>query len=294
VESTENLSPSPPSGITTDPKLPFDIAGRAVLRRQFKAIFMDAIDSNPPYVTFNGAVSVAAHRSKNGLDWFTYKLPSVSNRRHIVVIGVAAEEQPEYQVNWSAAMQASLQESDAVLFVNDDVRDNLKEIKQHGMLLHVAFPSEISAGTGMEPLNKVLTPLQRVQLAHVRGGHRSIQAMMLDQRHSTGMPLLTTAAMKEFASIGCDLCNAFKMKLMRPREKPVDNEADDESRTCGKLVMDQYGPVATSSMVRDTSSTHTSSSGWHHTRQAWRLCAAALRYRPKPSIRKRRRWWLRA
>eukprot|EP00966_Prymnesium_polylepis_P191496 4437717-Prymnesium_polylepis.1 len=51
--------------------------------------------------------------------------------------------------------------------------------------------------------------------------------------------------MKEFASIGCDLCNAFKMKLMRPREKPVDNEADDAAATCDKLVMDQYGPVAT-------------------------------------------------
>eukprot|EP00966_Prymnesium_polylepis_P119543 2762936-Prymnesium_polylepis.1 len=59
--------------------------------------------------------------------------------------------------------------------------------------------------------------------------------MMLDQRHSTGMPLLTTAAMKEFAQLAVILCNAFKMKLMRPRGKPVDNEADDEATTCGKL-----------------------------------------------------------
>eukprot|EP00966_Prymnesium_polylepis_P076362 1769920-Prymnesium_polylepis.1 len=102
------------------------------------------------------------------------------------------------------------------LFAHNDVENKLEEIQRNGMLMHVAFPSAISAGTGMGPLNKVLTPLPRVLLAHVRGGHRSIQAMMLNQRHSTGMPLLTTAAMKSFASIGCDLCNAFKMKLMRP------------------------------------------------------------------------------
>eukprot|EP00966_Prymnesium_polylepis_P012229 280785-Prymnesium_polylepis.1 len=74
---------------------------------------MDATNGNPPYVTFNRVVSVAALRSKNGLDWFTYKLPSVSQRRHIVFTGVAAAEQPEYQVNWNAAMQASLEETDA-------------------------------------------------------------------------------------------------------------------------------------------------------------------------------------
>eukprot|EP00966_Prymnesium_polylepis_P202422 4689231-Prymnesium_polylepis.1 len=70
------------------------------------------------------------------------------------------------------------------------------------MLVHVAFPAAISAGTGMGPLTKALTPLQRVQLAHACGGHRSIQAMLLDQRHSKGMPMLTVGAMKEFAAIG--------------------------------------------------------------------------------------------
>eukprot|EP00966_Prymnesium_polylepis_P220086 5091500-Prymnesium_polylepis.1 len=66
---------------------------------------MDATNGNPPYVTFAGGVSVAALRSKNGLDWFTYELPSASTRRHIVFAGVAAAEQPEYQVNWNTAMR---------------------------------------------------------------------------------------------------------------------------------------------------------------------------------------------
>eukprot|EP00966_Prymnesium_polylepis_P121511 2808295-Prymnesium_polylepis.1 len=74
---------------------------------------MDATNGNPSYVTFNGVVSVAALGSKKGLDWFTYKLPSVSQRRRIVFTGVAAAEQPEDQVNWNAAMQASLEETDA-------------------------------------------------------------------------------------------------------------------------------------------------------------------------------------
>ena len=89
--------------------------------------------------------------------------------------------------------------------------------------------SQLSTGVGMGPLSSTLTPLQRVQLAHVRGGHRSLQAMLLDQRNCIGMPQLTTAALKEFAQHGCDLCNAYKLKLYRPSGKAVDEQADEDA-----------------------------------------------------------------
>ena len=66
---------------------------------------------------------------------------------------------------------------------------------------------------------------------------------METRQHSTGGLPITLAGLKEFAKVGCDLCNAFKLKLTDPRSKTRDTSSDQSADTCSLLYYDQFGRV---------------------------------------------------
>ena len=48
----------------------------------------------------------------------------------------------------------------------------------------------------------------------------------------------------QMATMGCDICNAYKLKLTDPKRKPVDVEGDEEADTASLILYDTFGKVS--------------------------------------------------
>lgn len=99
----------------------------------------------------------------------------------------------------------------------------------------------------MVRLSTALSSFQTAVLDHVRRGHASnIDRAVKTSKHTVGGLQLTGDAMAELAVKGCNVCNAYKIKLMNPRQKEVAEETPGSS---GKLLMyyDSFGRVSVAS-----------------------------------------------
>ncbi|MGB0148813.1 MAG: hypothetical protein ACPF97_08015, partial [Ilumatobacteraceae bacterium] len=110
----------------------------------------------------------------------------------------------------------------------------------------IAFPLN-SSGAGMGNLHEVLTDLQKAKLDHVRRGHCSLKRAGISSCHSKGGFKLTKEAVAQLAVDGCDVCNAYRIKLTDPKSKPVDEGGDEAAGPIHTIVYDQFGMVATPS-----------------------------------------------
>ena len=125
---------------------------------------------------------------------------------------------------------------------------DLIAISQNGAPYTVHVTADItmlvdSTGVGMGSLSRALSPLETAVLDHVLKGHCSLRRQWETRQRSTGGLPITLAGLKEFAKVGCDLCNAFKLKLTDPRSKTRDTSSDQSADTCSLLYYDQFGRV---------------------------------------------------
>ena len=122
----------------------------------------------------------------------------------------------------------------------------------------VALPLN-SAGAGMGKLKESLTDLEKVILTHCRLGHASLRRLSDSSHHTTGGMQLKKEALLEFAKRGCDVCNAYKIKLVQPKEKhhkisiakPSPKLQSTDSETAEERVVvitvDEFGKVSVAS-----------------------------------------------
>ena len=125
---------------------------------------------------------------------------------------------------------------------------DLGSCEQQVDLICVAMPLD-SSGVGMGNLHGALTDLQKAILDHVRRGHCSIKRAGLSSFQTTGGFKLTKEALQQLAVDGCDVCNAYKIKLVNPKKKPVENETDEQAGAVSLVVYDQFGKVEVASAV---------------------------------------------
>ena len=116
-----------------------------------------------------------------------------------------------------------------------------------------------SAGAGMGKLKDSLSDLEKVILTHCRLGHASLRRLSDSSHHTIGGMRLTKEAIQEFAKRGCDVCNAYKIKLVQPKEKnqktsltkhtlsPPSYESETKEESVVVITVDEFGKVSIAS-----------------------------------------------
>ena len=84
--------------------------------------------------------------------------------------------------------------------------------------LHAACSNAISTGAGMGKLGAALSELEKATLDHMMRGHPSLRRQLISSRSTVGGLTLTKMGLKMLAALGCDHCNAYKIKLVDPKE----------------------------------------------------------------------------
>ena len=200
-----------------DPNMPFDVVGKAALRKELGAKYFDAEDATatrppiPPRIKLSeyGDVELTLGVSPNGLEWLSYQCP-----RHTCLTAIADENA------LSNAEATTLRSSETIM-------------------------TKTSSGVGMEPMEKVLTPLQKATLEHVRLGHPSLRRMMETLKKTNGGFTVTKDALRELAYNGCDLCNSVKIKLTDPKKQVVSSRSElQTTNPIHTILYDSFGLVS--------------------------------------------------
>ncbi|KAL3930081.1 MAG: hypothetical protein SGPRY_001686 [Prymnesium sp.] len=198
-----------------NPDLPWDIVGPKPLRDDLVCSMWTVmrLRRTPRLSCMHlrklGVVLTLA-RTSNGLEWLSYAVPK---KNYAVARALPL---------WTSCEKAAL----AAVGAGDEV----------------ALPLD-SSGAGMGRLSVSLTPLQKATLDHVRRGHTSLERAIRSSRHTVGGLTLDTKAMAEVAVKGCDVCNAYKLKLVNPREKNSYPQTTSEARQL-VLYYDSFGKVS--------------------------------------------------
>jgi hypothetical protein len=214
------------------PSLPFDVIGAHALR---KAYGVKYFDSNPPaspspYIIFtqHDDLKLELVRGANGLEWLPYSpSPSVRQREECLLI---------VPYVWSEYEATQLRHACALIIQSDS----------SPLVVNAAFPIGTS-GIGMGKLAHAITPIQVAMLDHCLRGHPSLRRQHQSALHSIGGLSPTKQGFKELAQLGCDVCNAYKIKITEPKSKKRDESADADEQLLHKVYWDQFGKVQVAS-----------------------------------------------
>ena len=102
--------------------------------------------------------------------------------------------------------------------------------------------SVMSSGAGMGPLAKNLTELEAAILDHTRRGHPSLKRAAFSRKVTVGGLTVTREGTRQLAILGCDVCNAYKIKLVDPKAKHSPSENPD-NLTIRIMLYDVFGKV---------------------------------------------------
>ena len=196
-----------------NPALPFDVMGTEWMRKNVSAFYHDS--DRQPWLELrsvkqpNGSPKLLAlGRAQGGTEWLSYEAPPRSSAERVQAVlkatAMAITDQAEAQ--------------------------------------NIALPLN-TTGPGMFTLQSSLTDFEKAKLDHVLRGHASMRRCVESQHHSTGGFKLTADAIKKLAIDGCDLCGAYKIKHLQPKEKEQTPE-EDASATNLKLYYDSFGRVS--------------------------------------------------
>ena len=102
--------------------------------------------------------------------------------------------------------------------------------------------SLLSSGAGMGSFSKNLTELESAILDHTRRGHPSLKRAFVSKKTTKGGLTVTTEGMRLLAMQGCDICNAYKIKLVDPKAKHSLSENPD-NLVIRIMLYDVFGKV---------------------------------------------------
>ena len=63
-------------------------------------------------------------------------------------------------------------------------------------------------------------------------------------KQSMGGMAINKETLSQLAILGCDVCNAYKMKLTDPKKKTVDVDGDEEADTASLILYDVFGKAS--------------------------------------------------
>jgi hypothetical protein len=110
------------------------------------------------------------------------------------------------------------------------------------MLSGAMFPL-LSSGAGMGKIGKALTDVEAAVLDHSLRGHPSLQRMVVSSKATTVNGLkLTAEGVRQLAILGCDHCNALKIKLVQPKENVQPGDVP-EGQAIRIIMYDSFGVV---------------------------------------------------
>ena len=110
------------------------------------------------------------------------------------------------------------------------------------MLSGAMFPL-LSSGAGMGKIGKALTDVEAAVLDHSLRGHPSLQRMVVSSKTTTVNGLkLTAEGVRQLAILGCDHCNALKIKLVQPKENVQPGDVP-EGQAIRIILYDSFGVV---------------------------------------------------
>ena len=77
--------------------------------------------------------------------------------------------------------------------------------------------------------------------------HASLQRMSITASLVTGLPRISKSGVIVINQCGCDICSAYKMKLVSPSKKPQEEFPDSDEDKLSLCYWDQFGRVSVAS-----------------------------------------------
>ena len=91
-----------------------------------------------------------------------------------------------------------------------------------------------------------LNDVERAKIAHGMLRHCSLQRAAITASRVTGLPQVTKAGVTRFCNEGCDVCNAYKLKIRMPKEKHA-QDIPKHINIINECYYDQFGPLSVKS-----------------------------------------------